>query len=54
MTKEKREALETYDEQVCLSIGIEDAEDLIEDLDQALGKVKNDIRVNPEVRFVRV
>jgi methionine-gamma-lyase len=40
MTKEEREAVEIYDGQVRLSVGIEDVEDLISDLDQALAKVQ--------------
>ncbi|WP_409229374.1 trans-sulfuration enzyme family protein [Gudongella sp. SC589] len=39
MTEEEREAVEIYDGQVRLSVGIEDVEDLIADLDQALGKL---------------
>lgn len=40
MTKEEREAVEIYDGQVRLSVGIEDVEDLIADLEQALAKVE--------------
>ena len=39
MTPEERYASEIYDGQVRLSIGIEDADDLIADLDQALAKI---------------
>ena len=38
MTKEEREAVEIYDGQVRLSVGIEDVEDLIADLEQALAR----------------
>lgn len=40
MTPEERHAASIFDGQVRLSIGIEDADDLIEDLDQALSKIK--------------
>lgn len=40
MTPEQRHAVGILDGQVRLSIGIEDAEDLIEDLDQALNLLK--------------
>ncbi|MCI1958539.1 MAG: aminotransferase class I/II-fold pyridoxal phosphate-dependent enzyme [Clostridia bacterium] len=40
MTPEERHAASIFDGQVRLSIGIEDADDLIEDLDQALNKIK--------------
>lgn len=40
MTAEQRHAVSIYDGQVRLSIGIEDAEDLIQDLDQALNLLK--------------
>lgn len=39
MTPEERYASEIYDGQVRLSIGIEDADDLIADLDQALALI---------------
>lgn len=39
MTPEERYASETYDGQVRLSIGIEDAVNLIADLDQALALI---------------
>ncbi len=37
MPAERREAMGITDELVRLSVGIEDQDDLIEDLDQALG-----------------
>ncbi len=54
MTQEEREAVEIYDGQVRLSVGIEDVEDLIEDLEQALAKVKTKVVVEPELQFARV
>ena len=39
MSPEERHAAEIYDGQVRLSVGIEDVNDLIEDLDQALDLV---------------
>ena len=39
MSPEERYASEIFDGQVRLSIGIEDADDLIADLDQALAKI---------------
>lgn len=41
MTPEQRHAVSIFDGQVRLSVGIEDADDLIEDLDQALNLLKN-------------
>lgn len=40
MTPEQRHAVSIFDGQVRLSVGIEDADDLIEDLDQALNLLK--------------
>lgn len=40
MTREQREAVSIFEGQVRLSVGIEDADDLIEDLTQALDKIK--------------
>ncbi len=54
MTQEEREAVEIFDGQVRLSVGIEDVEDLIEDLEQALAKVKTKVMVEPELQFARV
>ena len=39
MTLEEREAVGIYDGLIRLSVGLEDLEDLIIDLDQALGKI---------------
>ncbi|WP_051575346.1 trans-sulfuration enzyme family protein [Sporolactobacillus terrae] len=44
MTPEERHRVSIYDGQVRLSVGIEDADDLIHDLDQALSKI--DVCVN--------
>jgi methionine-gamma-lyase len=41
MTPEERAAVSIYDGQMRLSVGIEDAEDLIQDLDQALGLIED-------------
>jgi methionine-gamma-lyase len=40
MTPEQRHAVSIFDGQVRLSIGCEDADDLIQDLDQALNQIK--------------
>lgn len=40
MTPEQRHAVSIFDGQVRISVGIEDVDDLIEDLDQALNKIK--------------
>jgi methionine-gamma-lyase len=41
MTPEARHAVEIYDNQVRISVGLEDVEDLIEDLDQALSLIRH-------------
>jgi len=45
MSKEEREAVGIADGQVRLSIGIEEAEEIIQDLDQALNYVKNELNL---------
>lgn len=45
MTKEEREAVGIADGQVRLSVGIEEAEEIIKDLDQALNHVKKELNL---------
>jgi len=46
MTQEERHRVSIFDGQVRLSVGIEDADDLIHDLDQALSKINEGTKVN--------
>ena len=45
MSREEREAVGIADGQIRLSIGIEEAEDIIQDLDKALNHVKNELNL---------
>lgn len=57
MSREEREAVGIADVQVRLSVGIEEAEEIIKDLDQALNFVKKELNfysVVPKTRRLEV